>query len=145
MIGILNRNTQSWDKDDTRTDANGDEQLYLKIIFDRKGLVSLLHKAGQAIWSPKRPVTLVWLSFDSDKAASDKASQIETMMVELKNVAQQRGIPIIFPTTGWRQAKSHDFNEDQSFKIGSWSSSFRRMRFNWPPYGHLDFLRRFPG
>ncbi len=83
----------------TQTNAAGNSQLMLYVVFDGSAMKHLLKNAGQSIWSSDRPLTLIWLSVSqgvqNNVISSGDSSPIIT---SIKQVTEQRGVPIIFPT-----------------------------------------------
>lgn len=71
----------------------------LQVNFDPEGINKLLRDAGQPIWGQNRPLLMVWLDYEvSGHPASiigaDAGSDVSVM---LKQEADRRGLPVVFP------------------------------------------------
>jgi hypothetical protein len=71
----------------------------LLVSFDGDAIEQLLARHGLPLWSRERPRTLVWLAMDNGAGArtlvgGEQAVQARDFLQEL---AQQRGLPLIFP------------------------------------------------
>ena len=83
----------------TQKDASGNSELMLHVVFDTAGLKEVLKNAGQAIWGTDRPLTLIWLSVPEGIQTNVISSDDSTLLTgSIKQTAEQRGVPIIFPT-----------------------------------------------
>ncbi|WP_133406796.1 DUF2066 domain-containing protein [Parashewanella tropica] len=77
---------------------NEDDKLKLMVNFDESKLIELLRNAKVPIWERNRPISLLWLSFDStanQQILSD--SSTEPLVIKLKKIAEQKALPIILP------------------------------------------------
>lgn len=82
-----------------RTNASGEQELNLQVVFDNDAIKHLLRDAGQAIWGNNRPLTLVWLSVPEEMQTRILSNDSENPLVaSVKHFVEQRGIPIIFPS-----------------------------------------------
>lgn len=71
----------------------------LQIDFDPDAINKILRDAGVPIWEQDRPLVLVWLAYQAtghpaEILASDAAN---LMPAQFKQIAEQRGVPLIFP------------------------------------------------
>ncbi len=84
----------------------------LVVTFDGKEIENILRRSGNPIWGTDRPVTLVWIAVDwgqgereivaaadetRDDAAARSIDRNRLLRERILEVADQRGIPVIFP------------------------------------------------
>ncbi len=84
----------------------------LWVSFDGQAIEQVLRNAGQTVWGPERPLTLVWLAVDwgrgsreiiaaDDPDRTEGASRSLDLNQRLRErivkVAEQRGLPLVFP------------------------------------------------
>lgn len=79
--------------------ATSAKPYVLQLDFDSEGINNLLREAGSPIWGQNRPLILVWLESEipnqpAEMITSDSANFILPI---LKQQADRRGLPIIFP------------------------------------------------
>ena len=89
----------------------GDEET-LFVSFDGEALEKVLRGAGFRVWGSDRPLTLIWLAVDWGEGrreiiAAESPDEIERqsrtidrnrlLRERLLEIAQQRGVPILFP------------------------------------------------
>lgn len=63
--------------------------------FDPRAVQVTLREAGFSDWSPRRPLTLVWLVTDNGEIVSDEKRDTVAAFVD---AAARRGLPLVFPT-----------------------------------------------
>ncbi|WP_304985555.1 DUF2066 domain-containing protein [Coxiella-like endosymbiont] len=82
----------------TKADEKGGQQLLLRVVFDKRAMKHFLENANQAIWSARRPLTIVWVSVPNGSQSETLASESQNPTIRtIKQVAFLRGLPIIFP------------------------------------------------
>ncbi len=88
---------ESYSYDTTESDQ-GEQQLWLTARFDKRGIVSLLRQAGQAVWVGERPTVLVWLAQADNQErrliGAESDPEIQTM---LNKDGQRRGLNVVLP------------------------------------------------
>jgi hypothetical protein len=85
----------------------------LLVSFDGPAIEHLLSRLGLPLWSRERPRTLVWLAMDNGAGArtlvgGEQAEQARDFLLDL---AQQRGLPLIFPIMDSVDMASVPFSE----------------------------------
>ena len=102
----------------TRSDANGHAQLMMQVTFDKNGLITMLQKAGQAIWSSDRPMTLVWLNIQNGADTNVLSNTDDTPLLRaLQKDAEMRGVPILLPAMDLQDQSFINTNKAESFDI----------------------------
>ena len=80
-------------------EATPSAPLLLHVIFNQNAIYKLLKNAGQSIWGSDRPLTLLWVSVPQDSSEAVLSSDSATPLIaSIKQLAKQRGVPILFPT-----------------------------------------------
>ncbi len=80
----------------TNLDPNSNqEKQQISIQYDKTAINKLLNNTNQAIWGADRPLTLVWLDTSSKNILN--AMDDDPLKTEIQTIANQRGIPLIFP------------------------------------------------
>jgi len=111
----------------TRSDANGQSQLMLQVTFDKNGLITLLQKAGQAIWPSDRPMTLVWLNIQDGSQTNILSSSNDTPLLQaLKKDAETRGIPILLPAMDLQDRSLVNSDSTKTFDISKLKQAEKR-------------------
>ena len=107
--------------------SNRTNQLILQVTFDKKGLNTILQKAGQAAWSADRPTTLVWMNIrnGSDFNVLSNTSDAALSQV-LQKDANLRGIPIVLPAMDLQDQSFETTKEDGSFDIAKLQEAAKR-------------------
>ncbi|MGS0680823.1 DUF2066 domain-containing protein [Shewanella sp. 125m-7] len=84
-------------------------ELFLKVNFDHKRIISLLREAGLPVWGKQRPLTLVWLvlSENGEREILNDASSIPSRQV-FERESATRGVPLLLPL----------MDLDDSMKVG---------------------------
>ena len=83
------------------------QQQQVVITFNREALTQLLQQAGQSIWTGSRPTTLLWVQQQSSSGVHVVSAGDDSMArQELSRVAQQRGMPVLFPMMDLQEASS---------------------------------------
>ncbi len=68
------------------------------VVFDTKAIKQLLQTAGQALWGPERPLTLVWVLVpEAVQPEVLSADSSDALVNTIKQQTTLRGVPIIFP------------------------------------------------
>lgn len=99
-----------------RTNDDGQKQLYVQITFDKKALYRILTQANQAIWKSDRPHILVWIKVESRQPFYILSSTMNNhLIMDLKNNAKRRGIPILLPTMDLQDQNYINNNSNQLF------------------------------
>jgi len=83
-------------------ESKGASQLVIVIRFNPTQINRLLAKADLPIWGDKRPTTLIWIGIEDGRnryILGSEQSNATTKLFkdEIKKIAGQRGIPILFP------------------------------------------------
>ncbi len=79
----------------------GDQMIparILKLHFEPNAIANLLRDAGFPVWGSNRPSVLLWFAISDDKGRrlmSD--SDTSEVLGTVNNLAQQRGLPLLFP------------------------------------------------
>ncbi len=75
-----------------------DGELFIKVSFDHKRLISLLRQAGLPVWGKQRPLTLIWLveEIEGDRKILNDASASNTR-AWFDTQSSNRGVPLLFP------------------------------------------------
>ena len=95
----------------------------LLIVFDALGLQDALTQRNQPVWGEERPLTLLWVAMDGGPgergilAASPspvpRSDMLETaaesLREQLRDAANQRGLPIVLPLMDVRDLDAVDF------------------------------------
>jgi uncharacterized protein len=82
----------------TQVQPDGASQRQLQVAFDQKALAQLLRKAGQAVWSDHRPLTLLWWKLQGDQGADVISSASDALLLrDIRQDAKQRGVPVLLP------------------------------------------------
>jgi hypothetical protein len=72
--------------------------LLLQVRFDPETINKLVRDAGAPVWGQSRPLILVWFANESPNHPADIVDSSDTnLQVVFKNLATQRGLPVIFP------------------------------------------------
>ncbi|MBY6062850.1 DUF2066 domain-containing protein [Pseudidiomarina sediminum] len=76
-----------------------DDQLWLWAQFDQPRLDRLIQDAGSGIWSNLRPRMLVWFVAEDEQGKRElyPADSEAIVVQQLRNAAEQRGLPIQLP------------------------------------------------
>jgi len=73
-------------------------QLFLQITFDKTALKHLIQQAGQTIWDPNRPQTLVWIKIQKDGQSQILSNSNDNHLTQIINqLSDQRGLPFLLP------------------------------------------------
>jgi hypothetical protein len=101
-----------------------DETLF--VSFDGAAIEQTLRSAGQTVWGGDRPLTLVWLAVDRGQGqreiigsedaetSSGDARSVESnrqLREHILDIAQQRGLPVVFPLLDSQDLASVDFSD----------------------------------
>lgn len=101
-----------------------DDTLF--VSFDGTAIERSLRTAGQTVWGGDRPLTLVWLAVDwgqgqreiigsqDEEEAADDARSIDRnrqLRERVLDVAQQRGLPVVFPLLDSQDLASVEFSD----------------------------------
>ncbi len=87
-------NSYSYSEPDT--DNGKQQQLFLNVKFNPKGIEQLLNNAKQGLWGNNRPLILTWLDIDDTIIASNNDDDIVNALIDN---AKRLGLPIILPVT----------------------------------------------
>ncbi|RLV58471.1 DUF2066 domain-containing protein [Parashewanella curva] len=77
---------------------NNDDKLALQVNFDESKILALLRNAKVSIWEKNRPLTLLWITYDTDinqQILSDSSSEV--VVSEIKQASKINALPLIFP------------------------------------------------
>ncbi|HET8817083.1 MAG TPA: DUF2066 domain-containing protein, partial [Pseudidiomarina sp.] len=87
-----------------------DEQLMLWVQFDAEKINRLLQQSGSGVWSNLRPLILVWLVSENDQLQRELigSSDESVLTQQLRNAAQERGLPIRLPLLDLNDTMSVD-------------------------------------
>ncbi len=71
----------------------------LQLHFDEEGVNKILREAGAPIWGQNRPLILVWLDNEGPNHSPEMigADSESRLPILFKQIADKRGIPVIFP------------------------------------------------
>jgi len=71
----------------------------LEASFDGPAIERLMARMGFPVWGKERPTTLIWLAMDNSMGARTLVGgeQATEALRFLRGIAQERGIPIMFP------------------------------------------------
>jgi uncharacterized protein len=101
------------------TVGGANNQYLLDLQFDSDGVNKLLREAAVPIWGEDRPLILSWIVFEAPKHPpeiidSDSNHPIQTFM---KAQADQRGLPLIFPTMDITDINQVSINNIQTMTV----------------------------
>ncbi len=72
------------------------DKSVIYITYDKASIKHLLSDTKQSIWGNKRPLTLIWLAAeDGHITTTDQNDELREL---IKQTADNRGLPILFPT-----------------------------------------------
>lgn len=71
----------------------------LKLKFDEESVNRIIHDADLSVWNINRPLILAWLVFQTPSKSPEiiDSSSLSDIKSALKEEAENRGVPIIFP------------------------------------------------
>lgn len=70
----------------------------LKVTFDQQAVSGLLRERRLPVWSANRPAPLVWLGLEQNRKRRLMLPERDVeLMTVLRQTAEQRGLPLIFP------------------------------------------------
>lgn len=101
-----------------------DEQLMLWVQFDAEKINRLLQQSGSGVWSNLRPLILVWLVSENEQLQRELigSSDESVLTQQLRNAAQERGLPIRLPLL--------DLNDTMSVEVVDvWARFDDRIQF----------------
>lgn len=101
-----------------------DEQLMLWVQFDAEKINRLLQQSGSGVWSNLRPLILVWLVSENAQLQRELigSSDESVLTQQLRNAAQERGLPIRLPLL--------DLNDTMSVEVVDvWARFDDRIQF----------------
>ncbi len=103
-----------------------DDEGLLLVGFDGTAIENQLVGLGKAIWGRERPVTLVWLAIDDGKGERKLigANDNDPVIAAMQEVAERRGIPLIFPLLDAQDTSEVEFIDvwggfDQKLQLAS--------------------------
>ena len=113
----------------TGTPAIPPTGLLLSAKFDPEVVDQTVRAAHEPLWGQERPTTLVWIAFqDSNNVSIVSASNNPTIAQALNSAAQQRGVPLLFPSMDAVDQQAigvPDITQDNSVRIQQASQRYK--------------------
>ena len=108
--------------------TNPQKPYLLQMDFDPEGVNKLLRTVGVPIWGQTRPLILVWLSYESpghpaEIISTDSANNI---LQSLKQDADKRGLPIIFPVMDVTEINQISVNDIATMAVANLNTAAKR-------------------
>jgi len=104
--------------------SGADETLW--VSFDGDAIEQTLRQSGQTLWASDRPLTLVWLAVDwgrgqreilgaddpeRSRSASRSIDRNRLLRQRVLDMAERRGLPVIFPLLDAEDLRSVSFSD----------------------------------
>lgn len=89
----------------------------LWVAFDGAALERELTQLGQPVWGMERPSTLLWIAVDAGGgkrfvvASGDESAEEATLREQVREAAQGRGVPVVFPLMDAEDRARASFSE----------------------------------
>lgn len=81
-----------------QTSSDNVPQLVLTVNFDPSSIRQILQNAGQVFWGDHRPLSLLWIAYQSQNGISILTSDSsDPLVANVKNTAQQFALPVLLP------------------------------------------------
>ena len=113
----------------TGTPAIPPTGLLLSAQFDPEVMDQAVRAAHEPLWGQERPATLIWIALqDSNNVSIVSASNNSTIVQALNSAAQQRGVPLLFPSMHAVDQQAigvPDITQDNSARIQQASQRYK--------------------
>jgi len=117
----------------TVQNEDGQTQLQLHLVFDQKGLFTLLRDNNQPVWSAKRPLSLVWLQVADSNATDDtvvSSNDTTEYVADVMRAAKLRGVPVLLPVMDLQDQGFLNSDQDKDFDLSKLQQAAKRYAAN---------------
>lgn len=105
------------------------EDILLKVVFQRNAIQQLLRKAGLPMWTSNRPNVLIWLAVDDTRQRQTMGPEtLPDLVVVSEQKAQMRGLPITIPLLDLEDSMAMAVDDIWRFKSERIQSASQRYQ-----------------